>query len=103
MADNYKATGSGQSVITTRSYKEPAALGEAQCIELAGSMVAVGGYIYPPPAANVTLSNLPAAEVIEMVSAPEIIGNSRGISGWEAALISPSRWRVRLPLSITAR
>jgi len=87
LADSYKASGSGLNGITTRWYKEPAASGEAQCIELAGTMAAAGGYIYLQPAANVTLSNLPAGDVIEMVSAPEIVGNSRGILGWEAELI----------------
>jgi hypothetical protein len=87
LADSYKASGSGLSGITTRWYKEPAASGEAQCIELAGTMAAAGGYIYLQPAANVTLSNLLAGDVIEMVSAPEIVGNSRGILGWEAELI----------------
>jgi hypothetical protein len=87
LADSYKASGSGLSGITTRWYKEPAAFGEAQCIELAGTMAAAGGYIYLQPAANVTLSNLLAGDVIEMVSAPEIAGNSRGILGWEAELI----------------
>ena len=87
LADNYKASGSGLTGITTRWYKEPATFGEAQCIELAGTMAAAGGYIYLQPAANVTLSNLLAGDVIEMVSAPEIVGNSRGILGWEAELI----------------
>jgi hypothetical protein len=87
LADNYKASGSGLNGITTRWYKEPSAFGEAQCIELAGAMAAAGGYIYLQPAANVTLSNLLAGDVIEMVSAPEIVGNSRGILGWEAELI----------------
>ncbi|MGA9222667.1 MAG: SGNH/GDSL hydrolase family protein [Pseudomonas graminis] len=87
LADNYKVSGSGLNGITTRWYKEPAAFGEAQCIELAGTMAAAGGYIYLQPAANVTLSNLLSGDVIEMVSAPEIAGNSRGILGWEAELI----------------
>ncbi|MCF7536139.1 SGNH/GDSL hydrolase family protein [Pseudomonas petrae] len=87
LADNYKVSASGLTGITTRWYKEQAAFGEAQCIELAGAMVAAGGYIYLQPAANVTLSNLLAGDVIEMVSAPEIVGNSRGILGWEAELI----------------
>ncbi|MGE6387389.1 SGNH/GDSL hydrolase family protein [Pseudomonas sp. NPDC078416] len=87
LADNYKASGSGLNGITTRWYKEPSAFGEAQCIELAGAMAAAGGYIYLQPAANVTLSNLLAGDVIEMVSAPEIVGNSRGILGWEAELV----------------
>lgn len=87
LADSYKASGAGLNGITTRWYKEPAAFGEAQCIELAGTMAAAGGYIYLQPAANVTLSNLLAGDVIEMVSAPEIVGNSRGILGWEAELI----------------
>ena len=87
LADNYKASGSGLNGITTHWYKEPAAFGEAQCIELAGTMAAAGGYIYLQPAVNVTLSNLLAGDVIEMVSAPEIVGNSRGILGWEAELI----------------
>jgi hypothetical protein len=87
LADNYKASGSGLTGITTRWYKEPAAFGEAQCIELGGTMAAAGGYIYVQPAANTTLSNLAVSDVIEMVSAPEIVGNSRGILGWEAELI----------------
>jgi hypothetical protein len=87
LADNYKASGSGLTGITTRWYKEPSAFGEAQCIELAGTMAAAGGYIYCQPATNVTLANLLAGDVIEMVSAPEIVGNGRGILGWEAELI----------------
>ncbi|WP_040263640.1 SGNH/GDSL hydrolase family protein [Pseudomonas massiliensis] len=87
LADSYKASGSGLTGITTRWYKEPAAYGEAQVIELGGTMAAAGGYIYLQPAANVTLANLTANDVIEMVSAPEIVGNSRGILGWEAELI----------------
>ena len=87
LADNYKASGSGLSGITTRWYKEAATYGEAQCIELAGTMAAAGGFVYCQPTANVTLSNLAAGDVIEMVSAPEIAGNSRGILGWEAELI----------------
>ena len=87
LADNYKASGSGLTGITTRWYKEAAAYGEAQCIELGGTLAAAGGYIYVQPSANVTLSNVLAGDVIEMVSAPEIIGNSRGILGWEAELI----------------
>lgn len=82
LADKYKASGSGMTGITEQS-----AFGEAQCIELAGAMAAAGGYIYLQPAANVTLSNVLAGDVIEMVSAPEIVGNSRGILGWEAELI----------------
>ncbi|KPW89147.1 Uncharacterized protein ALO79_01122, partial [Pseudomonas syringae pv. castaneae] len=38
LADGYKAVGSGLTGITTRWYKEPAAYGEAQCIELRGNM-----------------------------------------------------------------
>lgn len=87
LADNYKASGSGLNGITTHWYKEPAAFGEAQCIELAGTMAAAGGYIYLQPAVSLTLSNLLAGDVIEMVSSPEIVGNSRGILGWEAELI----------------
>ncbi len=87
LADSYKANGSGLTGITSRWYKEPAAYGEAQCVELSGTMGAAGGYIYLQPSANVTLSNLVAGDVIEMVSAPEIVGNSRGILGWEAELI----------------
>jgi hypothetical protein len=87
LADNYKASGSGLTGITSRWYKEQSAFGDAQCIELAGAMAAAGGYIYVQPAANITLSNLLAGDVIEMVSAPEIVGNSRGILGWEAELI----------------
>lgn len=96
LADNYKASGSGLTGITSRWYKEPSAFGEAQCIELAGTMPAAGGYIYCQPAANVTLANLLAGDVIEMVSAPEIVGNSRGILGWEAELI------VTKPVSSTS-
>jgi hypothetical protein len=87
LADGYKASGSGLTGITSRWYKEQAAFGEAQCIELSGTMAAAGGYIYMQPAANITLSNLATGDVIEMVSAPEIVGNSRGILGWEAELI----------------
>jgi hypothetical protein len=87
LADGYKATGSGLAGITTRWYKEPAAYGEAQCIELAGAMAAAGGYIYVQPIANVPIANLAVADVLEMVSAPEIIGSSRGILGWEAEMI----------------
>jgi hypothetical protein len=87
LADNYKASGSGLTGITSRWSKEPAAFGEAQCIELAGTMAAAGGYIYLQPAANMTLSNFLAGDVIEMVSAPEIVGKSRGILGWEAEMI----------------
>ena len=87
LADSYKATGSGLTGVTTRWYKEPAAYGEAQCIELGGNMTAAGGYLYLQQSANLTLSNLAAGDVIEMVSAPEIVGTSRGILGWEAELI----------------
>jgi hypothetical protein len=87
LADSYKASGSGLAGVATRWYKEPAAYGEAQCIDLSGTMAAAGGYIYVQPAANVTLSNLAVGDVIEMVSAPEIVGTTRGILGWEAELI----------------
>ncbi|MEX6663676.1 SGNH/GDSL hydrolase family protein [Pseudomonas sp. W2-17] len=87
LADSYKASGSGLAGVATRWYKEPAAYGEAQCIELSGTMAAAGGYIYVQPTANVTLSNLAVGDVIEMVAAPEIVGTSRGILGWEAELI----------------
>lgn len=87
LADNHKASGSGLAGVSTRWYKEPAAYGEAQCIELSGTMPAAGGYIYVQPAANLTLSNLAAGDVIEMVAAPEIVGTTRGILGWEAELI----------------
>jgi hypothetical protein len=87
LADSYKASGSGLAGVATRWYKEPAAYGEAQCIDLSGTMAAAGGYIYVQPAANVTLSNLAVEDVIEMVSAPEIVGTTRGILGWEAELI----------------
>jgi hypothetical protein len=87
LADNYKASGSGLGGITTRWFKEPAAFGEAQCIELNGTMAAAGGYIYMQPMANVTLTNLAAGDVIEMVSDIEIDGNSRGIMAWEAELL----------------
>lgn len=86
LADAYKAVGSGLAGITTRWFKEPAAYGEAQCIELGGTMAAAGGYIYMQPAANVTLANLAAGDVIEMVSAVDIAGSSRGLLGWEAEL-----------------
>ncbi|KAA8692004.1 Uncharacterized protein ALO80_03702 [Pseudomonas caricapapayae] len=85
LADGYKAVGSGLTGITTRWYKEPAAYGEAQCIELRGNMAA-GGYIYMQPTANVVQTNLAAGDVIEMVSAVEITGSSRGILAWEAEL-----------------
>lgn len=87
LADSHKASGSGLAGVSTRWYKEPAAYGEAQCIELSGAMPAAGGYIYVQPAANLTLSNLAAGDVIEMVAAPEIVGTTRGILGWEAELI----------------
>ncbi|MFI3045281.1 hypothetical protein ALP72_00781 [Pseudomonas coronafaciens pv. coronafaciens] len=86
LADGYKAVGSGLNGITTRWFKEPAAYGEAQCIELGGNMAAAGGYIYMQPTANVVQTNLAAGDVIEMVSAVEIIGSSRGILAWEAEL-----------------
>ncbi|KPB73271.1 Uncharacterized protein AC507_2133 [Pseudomonas syringae pv. maculicola] len=86
LADAYKAVGSGLAGITTRWYKEPAAYGEAQCIELGGSMAAAGGYIYVQPSANVVQTNLAAGDVIEMVSAVDIVGASRGILAWEAEL-----------------
>ncbi|SOQ06566.1 SGNH/GDSL hydrolase family protein [Pseudomonas syringae group genomosp. 3] len=86
LADGYKAVGSGLTGIMTRWYKEPAAYGEAQCIELRGSMAAAGGYIYMQPTANVVQTNLAAGDVIEMVSAVEIMGSSRGILAWEAEL-----------------
>ncbi|KWS41974.1 SGNH/GDSL hydrolase family protein [Pseudomonas syringae] len=86
LADNYKAVGSGLTGITTRWYKEPAAYGEAQCIELGGNMTAAGGYIYVQPSANVVQANLAAGDVIEMVSAVDIVGSSRGILAWEAEL-----------------
>ncbi|WP_455807722.1 SGNH/GDSL hydrolase family protein [Pseudomonas koreensis] len=86
LADGYKAVGSGLTGITTRWYKEPAAYGEAQCIELHGNMAAAGGYIYMQPTANVVQTNLAAGDVIEMVSAVEIMGSSRGILAWEAEL-----------------
>jgi hypothetical protein len=87
LADSHKAAGSGLAGVATRWYKEPAAFGEAQCIELSGTMAAAGGYIYVQPAANLTLSNLVVGDVIEMVAAPEIVGTTRGILGWEAELI----------------
>lgn len=86
LADNYKASGSGLGGITTRWFKEPAAFGQAQCIELGGTMAAAGGFIYMQPTANVALP-LAANDVIEMVSAVEIDGSSRGILGWEAELV----------------
>nr|WP_235661366.1 hypothetical protein [Pseudomonas coronafaciens] len=61
-------------------------VGEAQCIELGGNMAVAGGYIYVQPTANVTNTNLAAGDVIEMVSAVELAGASRGILGWEAEL-----------------
>ncbi|WP_346400779.1 SGNH/GDSL hydrolase family protein [Pseudomonas syringae] len=86
LADGYKAVGSGLGGITTRWFKEPADYGEAQCIELRGNMAAAGGYIYMQPTANVVQTNLAAGDVIEMVSAVEIMGSSRGILAWEAEL-----------------
>jgi hypothetical protein len=86
LADNYKASGSGLGGITTRWFKEPAAFGQAQCIELGGTMPAAGGFIYMQPTANVALP-LAMGDVIEMVSAVEIDGSSRGILAWEAELI----------------
>ncbi|RMU21393.1 hypothetical protein ALP33_02010, partial [Pseudomonas amygdali pv. lachrymans] len=50
------------------------------------TLAAAGGYIYVQPTANVTTTNLAAGDVIEMVSALEIAGSSRGILGWEAEL-----------------
>lgn len=87
LADGYKASGSNLTGVTTRWYKEAAAYGEAQCIELGGTMAAAGGFIYLQPTANVVQGNLTAGDVIEMVSAPEIVGTKRGILGWEAELI----------------
>ncbi|AXH56330.1 SGNH/GDSL hydrolase family protein [Pseudomonas amygdali] len=86
LADGYKAIGSGLTGITTRWFKEPAAYGEAQCIELRGNMATAGGYIYMQPTANVVQNSLAAGDVIEMVSAAEIMGSSRGILAWEAEL-----------------
>ncbi|MFA0920417.1 hypothetical protein ALP73_00319 [Pseudomonas coronafaciens pv. garcae] len=86
LADGYKAVGSALTGITTRWFKEPAAYGEAQCIELGGNMALAGGYIYVQPTANVINTNLAAGDVIEMVSAVEIAGESRGILAWEAEL-----------------
>ncbi|RMU05926.1 hypothetical protein ALP36_05383, partial [Pseudomonas syringae pv. coriandricola] len=86
LADGYKAVGSGLTGITTLWYKEPAAYGEAQCIELGGNMTAAGGYIYVQPSANVVQANLEVGDVIEMVSAVDIFGSSRGILAWEAEL-----------------
>ncbi|UXZ98921.1 SGNH/GDSL hydrolase family protein [Pseudomonas phytophila] len=87
LADGYKAVGSGLTGITTRWFKEPAEFGEAQCIELGGTMSAAGGYVYMQPTANVVTTNLVAGDVIEMVSAVDIVGSSRGILAWEAELI----------------
>lgn len=87
LADGYKAVGSGLTGITTRWFKEPAAYGEAQCIELGGTMAAAGGYVYMQPTANVITTSLAAGDVIEMVSAVDIVGSSRGILAWEAELI----------------
>lgn len=87
LADGFKASGSGLSGITTRWYKEQAAYGEAQCIELAGAMTGTGGYVYLQPTASVAPSSLAVGDILEMVSAPEIMGNSRGILGWEAELV----------------
>ncbi|MDU8357964.1 SGNH/GDSL hydrolase family protein [Pseudomonas syringae group sp. J309-1] len=87
LADGYKAIGSGLAGITTRWFKEPAAYGEAQCIELGGTMAAAGGYVYMQPTANLITTSLAAGDVIEMVSAVEIVGSSRGILAWEAELI----------------
>lgn len=87
LADGYKAVGSGLTGITTRWFKEPAEFGEAQCIELGGTMSAAGGYVYMQPTANVVTTNLAAGDVIEMVSAVDIVGSSRGILAWEAELI----------------
>ncbi|WP_225773359.1 SGNH/GDSL hydrolase family protein [Pseudomonas sp. Marseille-Q5115] len=87
LADGFKASGSGLSGITTRWYKEQAAYGEAQCIELAGAMTGTGGYVYLQPTASVAPSSLAVGDIIEMVSAPEVVGSSRGILGWEAELM----------------
>ncbi len=96
-ADSYKASGSGLAGVTTRWYKEPARYGEAQCIELRGTMAAAGGYLYFQPAAALNLDNLTIGDVIEMVSAVEIIGSTRGILGWEAEMV------VTKPLSGTSK
>ena len=87
LADGFKASGSGLSGITTRWYKEQAAYGEAQCIELAGAMTGTSGYVYLQPSASVAPSSLAVGDILEMVSAPQIVGNSRGILGWEAELM----------------
>jgi len=87
LADGFKASGSGLSGITTRWYKEQAAYGEAQCIELVGAMTGTGGYVYLQPTASVAPSSLAVGDILEMVSGPEIVGNSRGILGWEAELM----------------
>lgn len=87
LADGYKAVGSGLTGITTRWFKDPAGFGEAQCIELGGTMAGAGGYVYMQPTANVVTTNLAVGEVIEMVSAVDIVGSLRGIPAWEAELI----------------
>lgn len=87
LADGYKASGSGLTGITTRWYKEAAAYGEAQCIELRGTMSGTGGYVYLQPTSSVAPSSLAIGDIMEMVSAPEVVGSSRGILGWEAELM----------------
>lgn len=87
LADSYKCSGSGLTGITTRWYKEPAEYGEAQCIELGGTLAAAGGFVYIQPTANLTLENLLAADGIQALASAEIVGSSRGILGWELELI----------------
>lgn len=49
--------------------------------------ILAGGYVYMQPTANVVTTNLAVGEVIEMVSAVDIVGSLRGIPAWEAELI----------------
>lgn len=87
LADSYKCSGSGLGGITTRWFKEPAAYGEAQCIELGGTLAAAGGLIYMQPTANLTLENMLAGDGIQGMSNVELVGSSRGILGWEMELM----------------
>lgn len=49
--------------------------------------ILAGGYVYMQPTVNVVTTNLAVGEVIEMVSAVDIVGSLRGILAWEAELI----------------
>lgn len=87
IADSMTAVGSGLTGVTTRWYKEPSQYGEAQCIELGGTLATAGGYFAFQPTANVTLSNLAAGDVIETVCGFEVSGAGSGILSWELELL----------------